>query len=36
MHTTAILWMLSWPLLVVVSYLLVKWAVKKYGARLED
>ena len=35
MYTAQILWMLSWPLLIVVSYQLVKLAVKKYENRLE-
>lgn len=36
MYTAQILWMLSWPLLIVVSYQLVKLAVKKYENRLES
>ncbi|SHE84403.1 hypothetical protein SAMN05444274_102552 [Mariniphaga anaerophila] len=36
MYTTPILWMLSWPLLIIVSYFLVKWVVKKYEAKLEE
>jgi hypothetical protein len=28
--------MLSWPVLIVISYQAVKWAVKKYEARLEE
>lgn len=36
MYTTPILWMLSWPVLIVISYQAVKWAVKKYEARLEE
>jgi len=35
MYTTPILWMLSWPVLIVVSYQLVKLAVKKYESKLE-
>ena len=36
MYTTPILWMLSWPVLIIISYQLVKLAVKKYEARLEE
>ncbi|WP_262509487.1 hypothetical protein [Tangfeifania diversioriginum] len=36
MYTTPILWMLSWPVIIVISYYAVKWAVKKYGAKLEN
>ncbi len=36
MYTTPILWMLSWPILIIVSYQLVKLAVKKYEERLES
>jgi hypothetical protein len=36
MYTIPVLWMLSWPVLILISYLLVKWAVKKYEAKLED
>lgn len=35
MYTTPILWMLSWPVVIVVSYYAVKWAVKKYESKLE-
>lgn len=35
MYTAQIVWMLSWPVLIVVSYQLVKLAVKKYENRLE-
>ncbi len=36
MYTAQILWMLSWPVLIIVSYQLVKLAVKKYETRLES
>ncbi|WP_372932830.1 hypothetical protein [Mariniphaga sediminis] len=36
MYTTPILWMVSWPVLIVISYQLVKWAVKKYVPKLEE
>ncbi|WP_372949225.1 hypothetical protein [Mariniphaga sp.] len=35
MYTTPILWMLSWPVVILVSYYAVKWAAKKYEAKLE-
>ena len=36
MYTVPILWMLSWPILIIVSYQLVKFAVKKYEKKLES
>lgn len=36
MYTAQIVWMLSWPLLIIVSYQLVKLAVKKYEKKLES
>lgn len=36
MYTVPILWMLSWPVLVIVSYQLVKFAVKKYEKKIES
>jgi len=36
MYTAQILWMLSWPVLIIVSYQLVKLVVKKYEIRLES
>lgn len=36
MYTEAILWMISWPVLIAVSYLLVRLVVKKYESRLEE
>jgi len=35
MYTIPILWILSWPVVILVSYFAVKWAVKKYEAKLE-
>lgn len=35
MYTTPILWMLSWPVLIIVSYYAVKWGIKKFEAKLE-
>jgi len=29
MYSYAIFWYLSWPLLILVSYFLIRWAVKK-------
>ena len=36
MYTIPILWMLSWPVLIIISYQLVKLAVKKYEKKLES
>lgn len=36
MHTEAILWMLSWPVLIIISYQIVKLVVKKYESKLES
>ncbi len=36
MHTTAILWMLSWPVLIIVSYQAVKLVLKKYEDKMES
>lgn len=36
MYTTPILWMLSWPVLIIISYQLVKLAVKKFEKKLEE
>lgn len=35
MYWSSILWYLSWPLLVVISYQLVKYTVLKYETILE-
>ena len=34
MHTEAILWMLSWPVLIIISYQIVKLVVKKNESKL--
>ncbi|WP_262707203.1 hypothetical protein [Maribellus luteus] len=36
MYTSSIIWMLTWPLLIVVSYQLVKLVVRKYDRKLES
>ena len=36
MYTTPLLWMLSWPVLIVISYYLVKWVVKKYESKTDS
>ena len=36
MYTTPILWMISWPVVIIISYYAIKWAVKKYEAKLES
>ncbi|ALO15449.1 hypothetical protein L21SP5_01808 [Salinivirga cyanobacteriivorans] len=33
---TEILWLLSWPVLIVVSYFAVIWALKKFDAKLTE
>lgn len=35
MYWSSILWFLSWPALVIVSYQLVKYVVRKYNDELE-
>jgi hypothetical protein len=35
MYLTSILWFLSWPVLVIISYQLVKYVVLKYESVLE-
>jgi len=35
MYWNSILWFLSWPLLVIVSYQLVKFTIRKYDPILE-
>ena len=30
MYITSVLTLLSWPLLILVSYMLIRWAVKVY------
>ncbi len=36
MHTEAILWMLSWPILIVISYQAIKQVLKKYESKTES
>ena len=36
MYIIPILWMLTWPALIAVSYYIVLWAVKKYEKRIDD
>lgn len=36
MYTTPIVWMISWPVLIIISYQLIKLAVKKYESKLES
>lgn len=35
MYTEAILWMLSWPVLIIVSYQLIKLALKRFESKAE-
>lgn len=35
MYWSSIIWFLSWPALIIISYQLVKFAVKKYETVLE-
>ena len=35
MYTSSIIWMLTWPVLLVVSYQLIKLVIKKYEKKLE-
>jgi hypothetical protein len=35
MYWSSILWFLSWPAVVIISYYLVKFTVKKYESVLE-
>ena len=35
MYTSSIIWMLTWPVLPVVSYQLIKLVIKKYEKKLE-
>ncbi len=35
MYWTSIIYLISWPALVLVSYFLVKWVIKKYTPFLE-
>jgi hypothetical protein len=33
---TQILWLLSWPVLIIVSYYAIVWALKKFDNKLTD
>ena len=35
MIVSGILWLLVWPLVIVLSYYLIRWALKKYENKLE-
>ncbi len=35
MYWSSVLWLLSWPALIVISYQLVKFAIRKYEAVFE-
>jgi len=36
MYIEPIIWMLSWPVLIVVSYQLIKLAIKKFESKIEQ
>jgi hypothetical protein len=36
MILTGLLWLLTWPLTIVTTYYLVKFALKKFETKLED
>lgn len=36
MYTTSILLMLSWPVLIIISYQVIKLVFKKYESKLES
>lgn len=36
MYTEPILWMLSWPVLIIISYQLIKLAIKKFESKTES
>jgi len=31
-----VLWLLSWPLLIYISYVSINWAIKRYEKELEE
>jgi len=35
MYTSSIIWMLTWPALIIVSYLIVKIVIRKYETKQE-
>ena len=36
MILTGIIWFLTWPLTIYLSYIALKWALKKYEKQLEE
>jgi hypothetical protein len=36
MILSGILWFLTWPIIIMVSYQLIKFALKKYEKKLEE
>ncbi len=36
MYTSSILWILSWPLLLLVSYQAIKFVVKRFEKKIEN
>lgn len=36
MILSGILWLLTWPLVIVSSYFLIRWALKKHEAKLDQ
>jgi len=36
MILSGILWFLAWPLTIIISYQMIKWALKKYESKLEE
>ncbi len=35
-HLSSILWLLTWPLTIYVSYLVISWILKKYDKPVAD
>lgn len=36
MILSGILWLLTWPIVVAGSYFLIRWALKRHEAKLEE
>lgn len=36
MYTNEIIQMLTWPILIILSYQLIKWVIKKYEGKFEE
>ncbi len=36
MYTSSIIWMLTWPVLIIISYQLIKLVVKKFEKKIES